>query len=272
MINNEKTKKVLGHSPYQLNNKYICFLPFRGEFGWYLVTHVKRVHGFNHTNKITCIKPGHECLFPTAQHFFYDWQDCLDEEKAGIVLNQDEDIIKEKIKQIYNTDDISFASSSEVSWEEKDSLANHVFIPQHKNNHNLKVDIAITPRKRKIDTLRNWGCNNWQLVVDHLVQQNITVGVCGTQDTSCSLKNVLYKSYDYIDIDSDVEMMHSAKLVVTQETGLQYLSFLCKRPTLCIGNYQGGDLHKDPHVFFKNVAAHPETLIKEITTYLESQK
>ena len=276
-INQERLKKVLGLEPYQTNNRYVCFLPFRGEFGWYLMTFVKRVQGYNHTNKIVCIKSGHEALFPTASNFFYDWKDCLDNEKAGIFTNQDEELIKNKIINFMGTDDIHFVSSSETSWEEKDSLSNNTFIPKPCHNYidNFVVDICLCPRKREVDAHRNWTKEKWQTVVNILNANNITTAICGTKDTSFNLENVKYKSYDYIDVDTDIKLMLNSKLVIVQESGLQYLSFLCERPTFCIDHYHkdyGADLHRNKNVAFKaltNVWENPNQLVVEIKHFLE---
>ena len=64
---------------------YFCYLPFRGELGWYLVAHVKRFHNDPYDKKIAVIKPGHEALFPTASKFFYRWTDIEDNQKAGVI-------------------------------------------------------------------------------------------------------------------------------------------------------------------------------------------
>jgi len=273
----ERLSKVLGLNEYQPKNKYVCFLPFIGEFGWYLMTCVKRIHGYNHSNKIVCIKPGHECLFPTAKQFFYDWQDIPDHKKAGIYEKFDhETAIKEKIKKQLNTDDIYFCSPSETSWKEKNTLANNLFIPQSNHNFGLKTDIVITPRNRKMDPHRNWKQENWQLVVDELAKLNITVAVCGAKDSTFKLNNVKYKSYDYIDVDSDVELINNSQLVITQESGLQYLSFLCQKPTFCIDHYHrdfGADLHRNQHIPFRElmfqVWDNPIKLAQEIILFLD---
>ena len=90
MLNNSSTKqfqrysKVLGLGEHQPKTEYVCFLPWWGEFGWYIMNHVKRVHGYNHSKKIVCIKFGHECLFPSAHDFYYDWPVVPDIKKAGV--------------------------------------------------------------------------------------------------------------------------------------------------------------------------------------------
>jgi hypothetical protein len=104
------------------------------------------------------------------------------------------------------------------------------------------------------------------------------VGVCGTRETSFDLTGVTCRSYDCIDIDSDVEMMNNAKLVITQESGLQYLSFMCQRPTFCIDHYNkdhGADLYRNPNIPFKEVKyvwTQPEKLIEEIIDFLRVSK
>ncbi len=253
---------------------YICYLPFRGELGWYLMSFVRMIHG-DPRPKIICLKRGHECLFPGASFLFYDWQDIPDDHKAGVVQMDDESTVQEKVQAQFPNKEIQFISPNVINWNNRHSFYHSTFKPSHTGNFGLKVDVVITPRKRKIDVLRNWDCDNWQKVVDELTSRGITVGLCGTQDTSCDLQGVLYKSYNYVDIDSDVELMNNAKLVVTQESGLQYLSFMCERPTICVGHYHGdlgADLYRNKTVFFKQVNADPEKLVQEINNYLESHK
>jgi len=173
------------------------------------------------------------------------------------------------------TDDIYFLSPSETSWEEKETLANNVFIPQSLNNLNLKVDVAIAPRNRTVDQHRNWSQQNWQILVNKLTNNNLTVGACGSKNSSFILENILYKSYDYTDVDSDVEIMNNAKVVIVQESGLQYLSFLCQRPTFCIDHYLkdfGSDLHRNYNIMFKELKHlwnAPELIADEIINFIK---
>lgn len=253
---------------------YKCYLPWRGEFGWMIMCFVKKFHADSSSNKIICCKRGHECLFPTATDFFYDWEDIPDSQKAGVSDVTDEVNLMEKIKKWFplSNDQIDFVHLSEVGWHNKHDFAQYTFIPQSKYKIGLKTDIVIAPRKRTIDIHRNWAQENWQLVVDMLNDQGITVGVCGSSESSFDLKNVKYKSYDYIDVDSDVELMNNARLVITQESGLQYLSFLCQRPTFCIDHYHNTDMHRNldvPFKHLKNVWGEPEKLVEEVISFLK---
>jgi len=258
---------------------YVCHLPFRGEFGYYLLAFVKRFQGDQSPNKIICVKRGHECLFPTAQEFYYDWQDIPDDKKAGVISTDDEEEIKAKVQQKYPNDNITFISPTEIGWHNFHSYAEHSFLPQNKTNNNLKIDIVIAPRKRNVDSFRNWTRENWQYVINKIVESGFTVGVCGSKDSCFDLENISHKSYDYIDVDSDVEMMLNSQLVVCQESGLQYLSFLCKRPTICIDYYGSVDrqqsLHRDPsapHKATPYVWSNPQLLVDEILHFLKNKE
>jgi hypothetical protein len=254
---------------------YKCYLPWRGEFGWMIMCFVKSFHADSHPNKIICCKPGHECLFPSASKFFYDWSDIPDSQKAGAAEMQDENTIIEKITNQFTKEKIEFVRLSEFGWHNKHNFSKHTFIPQSKIKLGLKTDIVITPRNRSIDVHRNWTQDKWQQVVNGLNKQGITVGVCGNRETSFDLNNVLYKAYDHIDVDSDVELMNNAKLIVTQESGLQYLSFMCEKPTFCIDYYEGAlgpDIHRNPNVFFKYIEGawdYPDILVQDIINFLK---
>lgn len=274
----DRRAKVLGLNDYQPKTKYICFLPFRGEFGWYIQTFVKRVHGYNHSNKIVCTKQGHECLFPTATSFFYEWKDIPDNQKAGVLADiSDIPEIQTRVLEYFklSRDEVTFLYSTESAWEEKLSLADISFIPNPKNLFGLNVDIVITPRNRQIDSQRNWTRENWQYLIDKLVTRGFTVGVCGARDSSFQLHNIKHYSYDYLDVNSDVELMLNAKAIVTQESGLLYLAFLCEKPIFVIDYYMGNmgsDLHRQNSTMlieFQQFWNEPIKIYNEIIKFLE---
>ena len=61
------------------------------------------------------------------------------------------------------------------------------------------------------------------------------MGAIGHEGTSFSdLHGLSYKSWDYIDVDSDVEMIRNCQVVVGQESGLAYLTMLCEKPLFII--------------------------------------
>lgn len=230
-----------------------CYLPCRGEFGWMIVCFVKKFHADPHPNKLICCKPGHEYLYPTATQFFYDWQDIPDAHKAGFAVVSDEEEIKQKLISQYPDQELEFISLSEVGWHNKHDFAKHTFIPIAKQNYGLDPVVVIAPRKREMDAYRNWTQEKWQHVVNRLVDTGYSVGVCGTKETCFDLHNIKFKAYEHLDVDSDVEMMTKARLIITQESGLQYLVFLCQKPVIHIDRFEVGHEHRNPTVFFKNM-------------------
>ena len=249
-IESQRFKSVLGLEEFQPQTEFVCFLPWMGEFGWYIMNHVKRVHGYNHLKKIVCIKRGHECLFPTASEFYYNWKDVIpDHKKAGVGKPKEklEERIKEEILAQYG--DVTFLSPQDTSWAEKTSLAEYHFVPENKLNYGLKVDVVITPRKRKLDAQRNF--QHWQRLVNALIAKGLSVGACGHVNSSYTdIRGLKYRSWDYTDVDSDVEMIKKAKVVVSQESGLAYLTMLCEKPLFIIDipHYDVANKHRRPGV------------------------
>jgi hypothetical protein len=279
-MNDEKYSQLLGLKDFQPQNKYVCFLPFWGEFGWLILSHIRRVHGFQHENKIVCCKSNHESLYPSASHFFYDWIDIPDNQKAGIITMPENiiDEIKSKIKAQINSDDIYFISSSDIDWESKHWFYDKTFTPIPKNNLDINVDIVITPRNRQMDPLRNWSIQHWQSLVDEIMTAGYSIGIIGAKDTSFDLKNVKYKSWDFsLDVDGDLNLIQKCKLTISQETGTRYLIHLCKKPMFFVGqdlhHDLGAHLYKDKNIFFEAVeecVGNPHLMAKKAISFLKN--
>lgn len=237
------------------------------------MTYVKAIH--SESPGIVCCKRGHECLFPNALGFYYNWGDISDHMKAGIHSDfSHEKRLKDQLSQIYP--DAEFISPSRHGWHDRHDYAKHTFIPKVNFPLGLQADVVITPRNRQVDANRNWKPEHWQYLINSLNERGISVAVCGARDSTFKLDGAKYYSYEHVDVESDVELMLNAKLVITQESGLQYLSFLCERPTFCIGNYMGdlgSDLHRPMHVPFKalgqDVVADPALLVKEVEFFFK---
>lgn len=272
----DRYKKVLGLDEYRPKTEWVCFLPWGSEFGWYIMNHVKRVHGYNHPNKIVCIKRGHECLFPSAKEYWYHWQDYLpDNKKGGIAAYKYNNQVKKWVTAQYGKS-ITFLDPRDTGWPEKTSLAKHTFVPQPKNNHDFDIDVVITPRLRQVETHRNYP-QQWQEITNMLLKAGLRVGVCGSSALSVPIKGAHYYSWNYTDIDTDVEMILKSKIVISQESGLAYLTMMCKKPLIIIDtcHYHVAKEHHDKNVYFKNIKGawnHKDQLLKEIKTVVSANK
>jgi hypothetical protein len=220
------------------------FLPFIGEFGWYLMTYIKMFHASQHQYKIVYTKPGHEFLFPTASEFRYNWpyDKITDVMKAGVSKCSMISEIYDNIKTSLSVSDLIFDPYT-ITWDDKIKWAQYTFVPKYVPT-NVKIDVVICPRNRQIDKHRNWPVTEWQALVDGLKGYN--VGVCGTKDTTYKLNNVIYAS-DYLDVSADIDFMRNSKVTVCQESGLLYLAFMCKSNVIIIDepHKKINDLHRD---------------------------
>lgn len=272
---------------------YICYLPFRGELGWMITSHVKRFHNDPYHKKIVCIKPGFECLFPTADKFFYRWQDIQDKYKAGVIKPNEfelaelraneEELDKQRIREDFG-DDVVFVSASDITWDNRHVWKDAKFVPKYKYEVSLAhTDVVLCPRFREMDAYRNWKEEHWQKVLDSLTAQGLKVGICGAKDSTFHLEGAW--TYSYIEgcgVDKDIQLMTKTKLVVGQESGLQYLAHLCQKPFFCIDySHPESVLHQNPGVPFKHwntgvvgecgkVWHDPDLLIQEITDFLKA--
>jgi hypothetical protein len=135
----------------------------------------------------------------------------------------------------------------------------------------------IAPRNRSVDPNRNWTEESWNYVVDKLHSLNISVGICGQRQTSFDCKNAKYRSWDFGDIEGDLNIILNSKCCILQESGLAYLTYMCEKPVLFVGHYHrdfGADLHRNQDIFFKEVEGcldNPDILVNEIVSYLSSQ-
>ena len=62
----------------------VLFLPYAGEFGWFITVHIRRVHLCKTDHKVVLCKSGQEIFFPSATRFIHDFQlPILDKQKKG---------------------------------------------------------------------------------------------------------------------------------------------------------------------------------------------
>lgn len=274
---------------------YICYLPCRAELGWLITSHVKRFHSDPYHKKIAFIKPGFEALFPTANEFFYRWADIQDKYKAGVIKSDEftiaelqqneEEIDKQRVMEDFG-EDIVFVSAQDITCDNRHAWKDSKFIPKPHYQYEqflIQTDVVLCPRKREMDAYRNWTEAHWLKVLNSLTAQGLRVGIAGAIDSTFHLNGAWAYSYlDAVGVDKDLAMMLNTKLVVGQESGLQYLAHLCQKPFFCIDySHPASVFHQNPGIPFKHwntgvvgecgkVWHDPDLLIQEITNYLKA--
>jgi len=175
-----KSSTVLS-SIFTPSEKTTVFLPNYGEFGPVIDKLVKIVHFHKSPKKIVCCKKGEEALYPSADEFFYDWEDFVnDEDKWGFfskrkianhVNNNYQDYkrrLSVEIDQIKSKlgDDKNYVHLWNFNIDKTfTSKYSHIFRPELKPivKYGLNVDVVISPRYRKSRLESN--CTFWRDIV-----------------------------------------------------------------------------------------------------------
>ncbi len=232
----------------QANVEKVIILPFYGEFGWFLNSHIRLAHYFIASNKIVCCRKGEEVYFPSANNFFYDWKDIFEDyEKCGFrntwpispsfKATAEEERLKTKLKSLYPEHrllDFQYAIPPE--------LVQYFPIPiQFKKKYGIKVDIVICARKRHATgNFGDHGIRNfekWPQVIVPLLQKGYRIGIVGKKETSYDYSVFDTRSWEYKDNNSAIfEMLSSARIYIGTDTGPTHLAALLKTPMILFRN------------------------------------
>lgn len=196
------------------------FLPFLGEIGWLIMWHMRLVHFSKAARKIVCCHRGQECLFPTADEFFYDWQDPVDDtERAGT------DRIERKWPEIQDRfPGVAPIAAGGLTMDEE-------LIPVHPEQRiplkpritrGLKVDVCIGVRNRGFLPDKNYP--HWPRVAAELAARGLTFAVIGSQASSYPLDGMACMSGDYGDWDAAIELLQNCRLFVGTDSGGAHLA------------------------------------------------
>lgn len=249
--------------------RYNLILPFRNEFGTMISYYTRWVHGLDVPNKLVCIKRGHECLFPSASGFFYDWVDTEDRWKRGIKTfrhKNHKEYVKNLECRIRDEFDIDKAFVPVCPKRQPVKfLRENNFVPKLDCKFGISCDVALAPRYREHASSRNYPRESWQYIADSLRDRGFRVGCLGLRDFSFDI-DVDVKSWDYVGgLSSDIELLYSCKLAITLDSGLAHLAVLCSVPLKIIygerGRLPGSNIHWMLHIHKGLATNHCEPII-----------
>ncbi len=224
-------------SEEMISNAYVI-LPWRSEFGTMMMHYVRFVHGFRHVahHLVVCCRKGDEALFPTATSFFYDWEQVADEQKNTKLLKSDFnanylDQLRERLQEKYNGHTIvdpPLKTRIDKDWD---------FTPKPKVRRGLHADVVIAPRYRAHGEHRNF--QHWPAVAQALLDAGLDVAAVGMKSTSVDIPGLTEYSWNHDSLDAALELIQSAKLVVTTESGMGHLAVLAGAPLKVIYDRKG---------------------------------
>lgn len=196
----------------------VVFLPFIGEFGNLIWTHIRIVHWHKSKEKIVCCKPGQEALFPSAYAFFTNWQDSTPDTMligSGGGIPQNWNSIEDRFKGYRCLTSGRLLPRQEVYLINRKERIK--FSPKISG---IYADVVIGIRKRQWGSHKNW--NHWQIVADGLSKKGISFAVIGDKATSFNLNGQICHTDGNCDLA--IELLKSCKLYVGTDTGSSHLA------------------------------------------------
>ena len=198
---------------------------------------VRHINGHPAKHKIVCTQKGSEALYPSAESFFYDWEQVADTKKNSRLHKTHDNHhylckLREQLKKVHPEAEFVYPTlylDNKREWN---------FIPEPSIKRGLAVDIVVGPRWRQYGMKRNF--NHWQEVISNLANRGFTIGAIGAEETSVpNLKDVVYKSWDYDFLDAGIEMLRNCRLALMSCSGPAHLAVLCNAPLKVIYDISG---------------------------------
>lgn len=223
--------------------KPCLFLPFVGEFGHMIMSHIRMVHFHKASRKIVCCRPGEEVLFPSADVFHTDWRDPLsDEIRVGTVRDR-------RFHWPHIVDKYPYAvrtMAGRLTMEQElYAIEPAQRIPFRPKQRGLQADVLIGVRHRKFMPERNWA--HWQTLADAITDAGYTFAVIGDMPTSYDLVGQECHSGHH-DTDAAIELMHNCRLYIGTDSGASHLAATVGTHMLTFREWRSGSRNLIPRM------------------------
>ena len=272
--------------------KPCIILPHYGEFGWFIIRYIRLVNYINSPKKIICCNKKEEVFFPTANKFYYDWKNPLnDQGKKGYrdYANKEKDKLIDKLLSEYPDYTILDPGTSvhpKVFNIDKNvkTKTGHLKSLYHIYNNTtfnlnykkigLKTDIVISARNRDRNKKREIPLKTWESIEELLIKKKLSFSIVGKEKTTHKLKNAKYCSWDFEDYnDASVELIKSSKLFISMDSGPGHLAKFLNKKMILLGK-MGGAFHYFLRPSFKEKVVSIEDsaekeILKKIDNYLK---
>lgn len=226
------------------SDKPCLFMPHYGEFGWFIMHHIRLVHFWECPHKIVCCRPGEELYFPSADEFEYDWEGFVrDEDRVGVAWPPS---VKHHRRYIAGNEQLGHRLASKHNapcivqyWQRMPWVFQDVVFPIRPSlRQGLAVDVAVATRKRAYATDRNF--DGWAQVVAQLRSLGLRVGLVGTRDQSVDCDADL-KTWEHPPLgDAVVETLQQCRLFIGGDTGVAHLAAFLQIPMVVFGMCNDG--------------------------------
>jgi hypothetical protein len=195
------------------------FLPFVGEFGHEIMSHVRLVHFHKASRKVVCCRPGAEVLYPSADEYVTDWMDPISDRHRVATIRYTLSIWEEIEAKYPGFKPIpagNLLPEQEIFIVRQDER-----IPFRPKNRGLWADVVLGIRRRDFARERNWP--HWQQLADAIGAEGFSVGVAGRRPTTEDVRGQVWHTGDY-DTDAAIELMRHCRLYIGTDTGISHLA------------------------------------------------
>jgi len=196
------------------------FLPFVGEFGHEVMSHLRIVHFHESPVKVVCCRPGNQVLYPSASAFVTDWQDPIPD-AARVATMRSSRIDWSHILQRFPGHHAHAGANGLTSEQEIFAIKPDRRIEFHPKRRGLHADLVFGVRRRAFAPERNWS--HWQQLADAASAAGLTFAVIGDKCTSFDLSGQVAHSGDF-DTDAAVELLQNCRLYVGTDSGSSHLA------------------------------------------------
>jgi hypothetical protein len=215
--------------------KPCLFLPFTGEFGHQVLSHLRIVHFHRASEKAVACLPGEEVLYPSASGFVTNWDHPIpDVHRIG--SNRTTPLEWPDVESAYPGHH-PVKSGGLTPAQEIFAIHPEVPIPFRPKCRGLQADVVFGVRNRAYCPERNW--QHWQRVADAMRFNGFTFAVIGHRSTSLDLAGQVCHSGD-LDTDAAIELLQNCKLYVSTDCGASHLAATVGAPMLIFRETKSG--------------------------------
>jgi hypothetical protein len=195
------------------------FLPFVGEFGHEILTHIRIVHFHRAAAKVVCCRPGSEILYPSASAHVTDWKDPIPDERRAGTIREGEIFWPEIVNRFPSLHQVP--AGGLTYQQEMYAIEPDARIPFRPKRRGLRVDVVFGVRRRAFAPEKNW--QHWQKVADAIARAGYSFAVIGARETSDDLRGQRCHSGD-LDTDAAIELLQNCRLYVGSDSGNSHLA------------------------------------------------
>lgn len=227
--------------------KTCLFLPFCGEFGHLVMTHLRIVHFHKASWKIVCCRPGEQVLFSSAHEYVIDWTDPVPDLKR-IGTMRDHKIPWLELAARF-PDAVPIDAGGLSPSQELHCINAAEPIPFAPRLRRLRPDVVLGVRHRALFPERNW--QHWQTLADALTANGLTFATMGDKATSPGLLGQQYHTGD-LDTDAAIESLQNCRLYIGTDTGASHLAATVRCPMAVFRTAKGNSRDLFPQMEQRN--------------------